>query len=358
MLAQVLQIVEQILSVVGNVLGLTSLIVGQTKKSAQENVPFTIETSTAVTEAAVIDGTIGLAANTTRIEDIATYLIGMEARIEAAIALAQQTGSPVTLPTTPPAGYGAPSSDANAAAVWDYQFSPGSGNIMGDQLNDAAYFAMQWGPVMETPYADAKYIDLHFDFSSEAGNVPDYSDALPDPTTILPTDASIMDWLNRTVPSYVWEMLGNQTISYTNTIGGDCWIICNMRELEFRQWQAINSTLTLLQAPIWPGLANVTIGSPVAIAPGVTITTPMDGVLIELSTIPSKAGFFTFDDVSSYRNIGALAFFSDDGQEEYPQLLGFTSAVYSPKAMTQAAGVKLRAIGGLVGTITPWLRSA
>jgi hypothetical protein len=106
---------------------------------------------------------------------------------------------------------------------------------------------------------------------------------------------------------------------------------------------------------VWPGLAGVTLGTPVAIAAGVTITTPMDGVLIDITAAPVKQGYFTFDTVLSYRNIGALAFQSDDGQEEFPQTLGFTSAVYCPKTMQHAAAVVFRSSVGLTGTITPFI---
>jgi hypothetical protein len=39
------------------------------------------------------------------------------------------------------------------------------------------------------------------------------------------------------------------------------------------------------------------------------------------------------------------------------QPLGFTSAIYVPKTMAQAAAVKVMTPGGTVGTVTPWLRT-
>jgi hypothetical protein len=83
----------------------------------------------------------------------------------------------------------------------------------------------------------------------------------------------------------------------------------------------------------------------------------MDGVIIAITDEPAKAGWFTFDDVRSYRNLGAISFVSDNGDQEPPQNLGFTQEVYVPRTMVQASGVKVRAVGGVEGTVTPWVRS-
>lgn len=108
------------------------------------------------------------------------------------------------------------------------------------------------------------------------------------------------------------------------------------------------------QPPVWPGLAKVTLGMPHAITTGLTITTPMHGVILAITGAPTKQGYFTFDDARSWRNTGSLSFFDDQGHQEFPQHLGFTSAVYVPKAMAQAAGIKVRAVAGATGTVTPW----
>ena len=108
-------------------------------------------------------------------------------------------------------------------------------------------------------------------------------------------------------------------------------------------------------APVWPGISAVTLGTPEAIAPMLTITTPCHGVIVTLTAEPSKSSFFSFDGVNSYRNLGALSFTSDDGQQEISQSLGFTTAVYTPKSMALAAGLKLRSVGGVAGTVTPWV---
>lgn len=107
--------------------------------------------------------------------------------------------------------------------------------------------------------------------------------------------------------------------------------------------------------PVWPGLDLVTLGTPVALDSGVTITEPMDGVLISITgTEPDYTHFYTYDDLRAWRNVGALVFLSDDGQAEGFQPIGFVSAVYCPRSMKQASAVKLKCGHGLTGTVTPW----
>ncbi len=108
-------------------------------------------------------------------------------------------------------------------------------------------------------------------------------------------------------------------------------------------------------APIWPGLDGVVFGSTVALAEGVTLTEPMAGVLIAITGVPSRMSGYTFDDVISYVRVGALAFFSDNGDEEDYQLLGFQNQVYCCRILSVAAGVKVRTTGGVTGTLTSWL---
>jgi hypothetical protein len=108
-------------------------------------------------------------------------------------------------------------------------------------------------------------------------------------------------------------------------------------------------------SPVWPGLANVTLGTPVALASGVTIVTPMDGVLIDITgTDPDFNHHFNYDGLVAHRNVGALVFLTDDGEAEGFQPLGFISAVYCPRTIKRAGAVKLMSSHGLTGTVTPW----
>jgi len=107
-------------------------------------------------------------------------------------------------------------------------------------------------------------------------------------------------------------------------------------------------------APVWPGLANVTLGEGVSLVDGLHITGAMDGVLISITTPPTKTGLIlvggaTFD----YRE-GQVAFESDNGEIETWQYLGFRQAIFTPKTMKQASGARFRVLAGAEGTVYPW----
>ena len=117
---------------------------------------------------------------------------------------------------------------------------------------------------------------------------------------------------------------------------------------------ALTGAQASIGAPVWPGVANATLGQSVALGPGVTIEAPMDGVIIAITGYRTSEGYWTFDDTRSLRNAGGLAFYDDAGHVESHQNLGFTSAIYSPKGMRRAAGVKIRCAAQIAGTATPW----
>lgn len=110
----------------------------------------------------------------------------------------------------------------------------------------------------------------------------------------------------------------------------------------------------VIAAPMWPGLSGVTIGGPIALAVGVTVEGPLHGVLIEVTGAGTHGPPFYFDGDKSHQKIGAVTFQSDRGDDEFPQLLGFEHAVYTPKAMQVAARAKLRCSADVVGTVRKW----
>jgi hypothetical protein len=109
-------------------------------------------------------------------------------------------------------------------------------------------------------------------------------------------------------------------------------------------------------APVWPGIAGVTIGPQWPLSTGLTLAGPMDGVVIQITAVAPKFNghFYTYDDVRAYRNIGALAFVSDRGDVETYQALSFQNAIYTPRTMTRASAVKLMCPAGTAGSIRAW----
>jgi len=113
-------------------------------------------------------------------------------------------------------------------------------------------------------------------------------------------------------------------------------------------------TVSVNAPPVWPGIDGVTLGDPIALASQLTIEEPMDGCLVDVTGVDGGVAFYTYGGVKAYRNVGALCFLTDQGDLEDWQLLGREHAIYTPRTMTHAAGIKLFTGHGLVGTVTPW----
>jgi len=353
-ITQIFNLARQILADVLQILGLVQLIQGQTSKTAQENVPFEIATNVAIINGVVTSGTFGNAAIKTAIDTLTSNQATEFADILSAIAAVQQAGSPVTLPATPPSGYGGATSDENATAVWAYT-NFGLLTTTFGFLSSAGTWPVQAQALVTFPVMQNPLFGLSYDWGDPFVVGQPERRPIGDLTTILATD-DVFSWLNRESGlDGTWEFsFANGVWNQTDFAEEGAWLFLPGVD-GFNKIQAdLFPTGAALTPPVWPGLAGVTLLTPVAIDVGVTITEAMDGALVSITAAPAKQGFFTFDDTLSYRNIGALAFVTDDGELEFPQLLGFTTAVYCPRTMEHAAGLKLRAIGGVTGTITPF----
>lgn len=348
LLARILLAALQTLGLVGT---LNALIT----KTAQEHIPFQVESTVVATSLNVASPTYGLAALKADIDALAFQLGSDVASLTLQISDLTDGTTPVSLPVVPPAGYAAPSGSDVADSVWEYNRSP-----LYSQARNYLAAAGNWGAFSanlrwlgdENPYFVAVYGSA--DFTAGA------SDWVPvfDPLDILAGE-TILDCLTRQNPTW--------TVTNAFVAGGHVRLYFP-GSAEIQEWlttfdaagfQAIKALLYPVAlgdgAPLWPGLANVILGSPTALGMGVTIAGPMDGVLIEITGAPTKQGYFTFDTLRSYRNVGALAFLTDDGEAEFPQTLGFVSAVYAPKAMVQAGSVVIRCSEDVTGTCTPWV---
>lgn len=179
--------------------------------------------------------------------------------------------------------------------------------------------------------------------------------------TILPTHLNIMDWLTDQYPSITWHTLGDGTI-WASFASGNALAYCTLTEGEFEWLRMLAggppALGTPVVSPVWPGLAGVTLGTPVALAgSGITVTGPLDGILLALTTIPQPRPQYNFNGTISWGKMGGVAFESDNGDTEEQQLIGFESALYAPKSMKQASFCNLRYPSGTLGTATPWTRT-
>lgn len=106
--------------------------------------------------------------------------------------------------------------------------------------------------------------------------------------------------------------------------------------------------------PVWPGLDNVTLGTPVGFDGNVDVTADMDGVLVTLTTSPTKTGHYMLGNVDLWYGLGRISFESDNGDVEPWQYLAFDYGIFVPRTMQHASAVHLQVLGGAEGTVTPW----
>ena len=125
--------------------------------------------------------------------------------------------------------------------------------------------------------------------------------------------------------------------------------------LPYVSGRALGLTPTHTTPPIWPGAANVTLGTPVALGVGFTVDGPMQGVIITLTTVPSRIGSYDFDGEPSHVHVGAVAFANDYGAFEIAQPFSFDLGIICPKLTYSAASLVGRAAKDIEGTCTPWL---
>ena len=176
----------------------------------------------------------------------------------------------------------------------------------------------------------------------------------PDYTDIRAADTRL-SWLQRTEPIYVWLAHPFTGSPVGVRAEGDHWyngcVFITISEQEFHNIAVGRGAA----APVWPGLGNVTLGTPVALAADVTIPGPLDGLLIALTTPPSGLSNFTMGGQTWYYRAGQVAFVSDNGDTETWQYITWTNALYCPRTMARAASAILRGLSGIEGTVTPWL---
>lgn len=141
--------------------------------------------------------------------------------------------------------------------------------------------------------------------------------------------------------------------------------LASMRGQELLTLQDILDAIALIQpgtptnagAPVWPGIAGVTLGTPASLTNGARIEGEMDGVIVAVTTPPTRTGLYQIGTGMYDYGVGRISFESDNGELETWQYLGFRAALFTPKTMVRAAAVHLQVLGGAEGTITPWVVS-
>lgn len=274
--------------------------------------------------------------------------------ILAAIAAAQQTGSPVTLPTTPPTGYGFdPVGDT--ASIWgfiDSQTSQPTITLVSVAYSEATAREGQTSiDQRRSPYFDVFQEGIaNYDQGYPSWYPPKFD------TSALSRSDTVLSILAASNPTITFTLMPDaQHYRYVGLGPTNVTVICRVDDAWLAALKdSVLGPLTSIGAPIWPGLTGVTLLTPVAIATTLTITEVCSGCIVTILGVPTKQGQFLLGDLVSWRNAGALAFVDDNGEAEYPQNLGFEDAVYLPKSMVSASAIVLRASPGVTGTVTPF----
>jgi hypothetical protein len=279
----------------------------------------------------------------------------LENQILAAMGQPQQRGSPVTLPTTPPAGYGGASSSSLADAVWQY-LVPQRNNI---QTLDALAFASALAELTLVQGSIPPKEGLYFqqeDIAGAAQFVNVSGNPAPSPNWAnIGGYATCLAFLQGEWGG-TWHTDGNNGTHYqydNETTPAVLWR-CLIDEPTFQWMKSRAGGSTVVVPPVWPGLSAVTLGASHALADGLIITAPMDGVIVDLTAVPAGRSRIAYGTVEAYVKLGALTFGSDDGHQEHYQSIDFQHEVYCPKTLKRAASVACRVFQGVTGTITPW----
>lgn len=268
----------------------------------------------------------------------------MQSQLTFLIGNPQQANVPVTLPATPPTGYGGLDATATGNAVWDYVSSDESttAHVILAALSTFLRFVRDSGAY---PIRIGDHFFANFSPFDMIDN-PNLSFPSHSAQEILSTDADLGSFLQRIEGPAAWNQLGDGT--YWKALGGsfgNALMYCDLTPAEFEWFRANNAGLVqpTPTAPVWPGLANVTYGAPQSMdAPTGSLSGPADGYKIVIDAHPSWAGTYAFDPRTSYRNVGAIAFVDDEGVPEPAQTLGLDTVIYLPKSMAHSVGAYYR----------------
>jgi len=171
--------------------------------------------------------------------------------------------------------------------------------------------------------------------------------------TIAETDATPIAWVERQYAGYGWQpyfVFPTDTVYYPDPVNANALWVLRMTQAEFDLLKRYLYPTRLAVAPVWPGLANVTLSASQPLSNGLTLTGPLHGVILKITSGFENLPGFPFGSAISYKHLGGVTFVDDGGQYEYANAYGFTDSVVCPKQMAVASSAVIRTIPGLTGT--------
>lgn len=281
--------------------------------------------------------------------------IGLLNALAEKVGLLQSLQPGVALPPTPPAGYGgsAPSD------VWSY-ILPFSGFQAGDMLDYAGIAATNYLNSQGITFPGQPWLVwiAHNGWSNVGTFLSPSALAPLDISTIHSGDSTPAAWVSRAYPSYGWAALNLgpnvQPLSYPDqSTVGIYWCLAMDQEV-FDEIKASGGSSVALVAPVWPGAAKVTLGASTALADGMTVAGPLDGLIVKITAVPAPTGYYAFGARRSYVHVGGVVFVDDNGEAEHSQTIGLDDQVIVPRAMEHASSAIIRLKSGTVGTVQAW----
>lgn len=367
----VLAAVIQILSLVLQVLPILQQIRDTVSHTAVEDGPKVIQSFVSDNYRALTHATYGLnalhtdiAAVDTKIDTVLTNVEGVYTATQVIIDDIAAIGAPpdysatlqaildaiagIPTPPTPP------STAAIAEDVWQYPMV--DSNTPQGLLQGAGLASFILSAQVGLPLAGAPMFSLWGPWDNYHGVYANVQTPLPDWSDIG-ADETILAWLQRTDAQNTWEADINTGLPVAVVSGGGAWGHFEIRpsffELPARAGQPPPPSLPpidILTAPVWPGVADATLGGTVSLVDQLELAGPMHGVITNITTPPSKTGLRMIGGQPYDYNVGEIAFVSDRGDIEPWQYMGFRTALFTPKTMATASAALFRVLAGAVGT--------
>jgi hypothetical protein len=253
----------------------------------------------------------------------------------------------------------APSVGDITDGVWG-KVDPTSGDIekkYGEEIFSPWQLSQSYASELMIAVRDATNFLVEFT-ENPGGMSLDYTQVpAPDWQAIAPRDTRL-SWLMREEPNFTWGYAsqGDAIVGYTNdpTAVAHRWTL-NLSE---RQFELLRPPAARRTAPVWPGIANVTLGTPVDIDTAFESIEPCDGVLYEITTWPAYENTYDWGLTAQFPRAAYISFTSDNGDQCDVQPLTWPAGVMMVKDMASAVGFLGRARSGVIGSVTPFVINA
>lgn len=376
---RILAIVLQMLGILSSVRDLLGGVDSELDGVARETEPFFIQTLLGNVWAYVSDADHGLHAIHA---DLATVSTNVDTIIASLNLLSEQVGTPAQSDVAPswwePPGGGATPEDI-AAAVWAYEsgialiYDETTFQTMGDLLSFKGALlqgqAGWWGeaypgnPYFRVVYGEEyKYGTVWHSWQdwSQTGDIP-----IPDFANVQANDTALSFCL-REANTENWQTTGPGGRDWGGSVAWapavftqekqwfrSAFTTADLRAL-YAQLHPDVEVPTPIAPPVWPGLDGATVGDSVALADGLVVDGPLDGLLVQITGTPAQSYQYPFGDTASYRWVGAVIFRSDRGDFEWFEPIGLDHQVITPKTMAHADSATFRVTGAWTGTVRPF----